>query len=288
MQVLINGVISGALIALLALAFQAVYLPTRVFFVALAGVYVAAPFVALSILEQTGTWWVAAPTAMAVGIGLSVLAELTIHAILEKRKADSGAHLIASLGAYIVIVQSVAMIWGNNPKSLRRGLDNVTHLGDIIVTGAQWIVLGGAFVSIVLFLAFLRRSNLGLRLRALADNPTQFTLYDYSVTHYRLLSFGVAGLLASVAALVSAYDVGFDAHSGLHAILLAVVAVIIGGRSTIVGPVVGGLLLGIIRSQLVWHLSARWQEAVSFGLLAIVLVLLPNGLLGKRQRLEAE
>lgn len=288
MQVLLNGTISGAAIALLALAFQAVYLPTRVFFVALAGVYVAAPFVALLVFEKSGSWWLAAPAGMVTGIVLSLLAELTIHLPLEKRKAASSGHLIASLGAYIMIVQGVVMIWGNNPKSLRRGLDSVTNIGDVILTGAQWITLGGTIISILFFLTFLRRSDLGLRMRALADNPTQFKLYGYNLNSYRLLSFAVAGLLASIASLVSAYDIGFDAHSGLHALLLAVVAVIIGGRSTFVGPVIGGLLLGVIRSQVVWHLSARWQEAVSFGLLAVVLILLPNGLLGRGQRLEAE
>lgn len=288
MQVIINGFISGAVIALLAIAFQAVYLPTRVFFVALAGIYVAVPFVALAVLRATGTWWVAAPVAITTGAALSLVAELAIHRPLEKRNATSGAQLIASLGAYIMIVQTVAMIWGNDPKSLRRGLDTVTHLGSVIVTGAQWVGLIGAVASIALFLIFLQRSDLGLRLRALADNPVQFALYGHSVNNYRMLSFAVAGILASVASLVSSYDVGFDAHTGLHAILLAVVAVIIGGRSTFVGPVLGGLILGILRSQVVWHLSARWQEAVSFGLLAVVLIVLPHGLLGRRQRLEAE
>jgi len=72
-------------------------------------------------------------------------------------------------------------------------------------------------------------------------------------------------------------------------LLLAVVAVIVGGRSTFIGPVIGGLILGVVRSEVSWHLSARWQDAVSFGLLAIVLIVLPNGLLGSsRQRLESQ
>ncbi|MCM2374654.1 branched-chain amino acid ABC transporter permease [Aporhodopirellula aestuarii] len=288
MQIWVNGLISGASIALLALAFQAVYLPTRVFFIALAGIYAAVPFVALSLLDATGTWWLTAPVAVMAGLSLSLVAERAIHLPLEKKGAASGAQLIASLGAYIVIVQAVAMIWGNDPKSLRRGLDSVSHLGSVIVTGAQWVSLIGATAAIGAFLIFLRRSDLGLRLRALADNPLQFALYGHNVHRYRLLSFAVAGALASIAALVSAYDLGFDAHTGLHAILLAVVAVIIGGRSTFIGPVVGGLILGLLRSQVVWHMSARWQEAVSFGLLAVVLILFPHGLLGRRQRLEAE
>ena len=80
---------------------------------------------------------------------------------------------------------------------------------------------------------------------------------------------------------------GFDPNTGLHAVLLAVVAMIIGGRGSFVGPVVGGLLLGIVRAQVVWHWSARWQEAVTFAMLAFVRLLLPHVLLGQRTRLEA-
>lgn len=288
MQILLNGLISGAGIALLAIAFQAVYLPTRVFFVGLAGIYAAVPFICLAVLQRTGSWWLAVPAATVAGVLLSLLAEMAVHMHLEKKKAGSGSHLIASLGTYIVLVQSIAMIWGNNPKTLRQGLDHVSKFGSVIITGAQWVILLGAIATIGCFLFFLARTNLGLRMRALADNPTQFRLYGYSVNSYRFLSFGLAGGIAAIAAIVTSYDLGFDVHGGLHALLLAVVAVIIGGRSTFLGPLLGGLLLGVIRSQVTWHLSARWQEAVSFAMLAIVLMLLPNGLLAARRRLEAE
>ncbi len=288
MQIILNGAITGFGISLLAVAFQTVYMPTRVFFLGLAGVYAAVPFVCLTTLQQTGSWWVAIPVSILSGVVISVLAEWLIHAPLEKKKAASGTHLIASLGTYIVLVQIIAMIWGNKPRSLRQGLDSVNTLGGVLITGAQWVMLSGAVFSMGLFFVFLGRTNLGLRMRALADNPIQFSLYGHKVSAYRFFAFGLAGALAAIAAIITSYDLGFDVHTGLHALLLAVVAVIVGGRSTFIGPLVGGLLLGLVRSQVVWHLSARWQEAVSFGLLAVVLVLLPNGLLGGRQRLEAE
>lgn len=288
MQIIVNGATTGFVIALLAVAFQAVYLPTRVFFLGLAGVYAAVPFVCLTTLQQTGSWWVAISVSILSGMILSLLAEWLIHAPLEKKNAASGTHLIASLGTYIVLVQVIAMIWGNNPRSLRQGLDSVNNIGGVLITGAQWVMLSGAVFSMGLFFVFLGRTNVGLRMRALADNPIQFSLYGHKVWAYRFFSFGLAGTLASIAAIITSYDIGFDVHAGLHALLLAVVAVIVGGRSTFVGPLVGGLLLGIVRSQVVWHLSAKWQEAVSFSLLAVVLILLPSGLLGGRQRLEAE
>jgi branched-chain amino acid transport system permease protein len=287
MQILINGLVSGSAIALLALAFQTVYLPTRVFFIGLAGVYSFSPFIALAVLGAGGPLWLAALAAVGTSILLCLLCEWANHAPLARRRASDGAQLIASLGIYIVLVQIIAMIWGNDTKTLRTGLDSVTRFQGVIVTGAQWVTLAAAILLISGFAVLLMRSNLGLRLRALADNPTMFALYGYNIDLHRLFAFALCGVYAAASSLVTAYDIGFDPHTGLHAVLLAVVAVIIGGQGSFAGPVVGALLLGLLRAQVVWHFSARWQEAATFGLLAVFLLLRPQGLLGRKSRLEA-
>lgn len=288
MQILVNGIISGSVIALLALAFQVVYLPTRVLFIGLAGIYALTPYLSHAVLSLGGGWPMAVFVAVLLSVGVSILCEWASHGRLARTRASEAAQLIASLGMYIMLVQVVAMIWGNDTRTLRTGLDAVTRFGGVVVTGAQWISLGTAAVLIGASMLFLARSELGLRLRAMADNPVQFALFGYNVNHHRLLAFAIAGLLAAAASLVTAYDIGFDPHGGLYAVLLAVVAVMVGGRGSFIGPVLGGLLLGLLRAQVVWHWSARWQEAVTFGLLVLILLLRPQGLVGSKTRLEAK
>jgi len=287
-QILINGIISGSAIALLAVAFQAVYLPTRVFFIGLAGIYAITPFIAYAGRVYGWPWPLAIAAAVFVAIGLSLLFEWANHARLARRNAGEGVHLISSLGLYIVTVQVVAMVWGNDPKTLRIGLDSVSRFQGVIVTGAQWITLAAALLLLGGFALFLRRSTLGLRLRAMADNPVQFALFGYNVNSHRYLAFALAGFFAAAASLATSYDTGFDPHMGLHAVLLAIVAVIIGGQGSFLGPILGGLLLGILRAQVVWHFSARWQEAATFLLLALFLLLRPQGILGRQTRVEAQ
>ncbi len=288
MQILINGLVSGMAIALLAVAFQIVYLPTRVFFLGLAGVYSVCPFVAYSLLRGGLGWPLALSAALGVSIILSLLCEYLNHGPLARKRASDGAQLIASLGIYIILVQCVAMIWGNDTKTLRTGLDSVTRFAGTIVTGAQWMTLGVGAICLIAFAILLRKSSLGLRLRALADNPMMFALFGYNIDRYRLFAFALCGIFAASASLTTAYDIGFDPHTGLHAVLLAIVAVIIGGRGSFLGPVLGGLVLGVLRAQVVWHFSARWQEAATFALLACFLLLRPQGLMGTKTRLEAE
>nr|VFK63499.1 MAG: branched-chain amino acid transport system permease protein [Candidatus Kentron sp. UNK]VFK70842.1 MAG: branched-chain amino acid transport system permease protein [Candidatus Kentron sp. UNK] len=288
MQIILNGLISGFGIALLAMAFQVVYLPTRIFFVGLAGLYALAPYVYLTTQKSFGLWPFSVIVSATVLVGLAVLIEWANHAPLTRRRASEGTHLISSLGLYIILVQIVAMIWGNDTQTLRMGLDTIFPIGESIITQSQLLLFIVASLLLVGFLIMLRTTDIGLRLRALADNPTQFALYGYNVNIHRLLAFALAGVFVTSASLLTAYDIGFDPHNGLHAVLLAVVAVIIGGRTSFIGPIVGGLLLGIIRAQVVWHLSARWQEAVTFVILALFLLLLPQGLFGHKGRIETD
>ncbi|MEI6972520.1 MAG: branched-chain amino acid ABC transporter permease [bacterium] len=289
MQVFINGAISGLTLAVLALAFMVAYLPCRVFYLALAGIYALVPYITLSCLRHGWPAWLAVAAAVATGIGVSLLCELINHAPLEKKRASPGAHLIASLGIYLILVQIVALIWGNETQVLRSGIDTVYRMGEtIIVTRAQVVAGFGSLILLASFYCWLRFSNLGLQFRAMADNPIQLALHGYNIRRLRLFAFAMAGFLAAFSALAVANDVGFDPHGGLPVLLLAIVAMIIGGNTSFLAPVLGGLLLGIIRASAVWHMSSRWQDAVAFLLLALFLFFRPHGIIGTKMRLETE
>lgn len=289
MQILLNGIISGLTLALLALAFMIVYLPCRVFYLALAGVYALVPYIALSCLHHGCPTWMAIAVALVTGIVVSLLCELFNHAPLERKRGSQGAHLIASLGLYLILVQIVAIVWGNETQVLRSGVDAVYRIGEtIILTKAQVLAGGSSIILLLTFYVWLRFSNLGLQFRAMADNPVHLALHGYNIRRLRLYAFAMAGFLASVSSIAVANDVGFDPHGGLPVLLLAIVAMIIGGNTSFLAPVLGGVLLGITRASAVWYLSARWQDAVAFLLLALFLLFRPHGILGRKLRLETE
>jgi len=288
MQILFNGIITGLTIAVFALAYTVVFLPTRVFHVALGGVYALVPFVTWSISQRGGSTSVAIALALIVGTSISLGCELLNHSFLEKKQTGLGGHLISSLGIYIAIVQVIVLIWGNETKLLKQGTDAILQLGSVSIPMTQVVGAIAAVIVLGFFYAWLQFSNLGLQFRALADNPKEFGLQGYDVSRLRLVAFGTSGLLASIASLLVAYDVGFDPQGGLSALLIAIVAMIIGSQQSFWGALAGGILLGVTRALAVWVLSARWQEAVTFLVLALFLFVRPNGLLGRKGRLEAE
>ena len=287
MQSLVNGAISGIMVALVALGFSLVYLPTRIFHIAIAGIISITPYICFTALDKNLSLQSAVILSVIVAVLVSILFELINHRYLERKKASHGAHLISSIGLYIVITQFVSMIWGNETMVL--AINNPAfNFFQVVVTRAQVFELLFGFTLLIGGFVWLRYSGLGLRYRALADNPIELSLKGCNINHCRIFAFAISGFFAGVASLATAYDVGFEPYGGLHMMLLGLVAVIIGGRGSFLGPVLGGLILGLLRAQVDWHFSARWQDVFTFLLLAIFLYVRPSGIFSPMQRLEVQ
>lgn len=286
MQILINGLVSGLAIALTATAFQLVYLPTRVLYFGLAGLYALSPYLYAHFSQSMGVVGAASLSAASI-MALAFAIEKLNHAPLERKHASGGAHFISSLAIAVVLIQIIAAIWGPGTQTLRPPLEPVYELGAVVITHSQVLTAITALVLLSVFVVMIAGTRVGLHLRALADNPTQFALHGHDVGAYRAGAFALSGLLAWASSLLSAYEFGFDPFDGMSAVLLALVAIIVGGRLSFVGPIIGALLVGLAQAQVAWYFSLRWVEAVTFLVLIAVLLLRPQGLFGRRTRAEA-
>lgn len=290
LQSLLNGIIQGLLFAVVGVAFSLVYGTTRVFYLALGATYTLAPYVLLGVLRADLPWFLGVVLAALTAIALGFLGENLMHWPLERRRAPMEVHFIASLGAFLVVNQIVVLIWGNDAQVLRTGVDVVYTFADLRVTGGQII---GASVGISMLIgtfAWLRGTDLGLQFRAMASNPPLLATLGCNIRTLRWAVFGLSGALAAFVALATARDVGFDPNVGMRTVLVGVAATIVGGRGSFMAPAVAGFLLGVLRAQVVWHTSTRWEDATTFLLLAAFLLLVPGGLrhlmAGRSMRLE--
>lgn len=285
-QIFVNGLIAGVAIALTAIALQIVYLPTRILYFGLAGLYSLAPFIYVASRGDLGDAGAVVCTVLVI-VGLALAIERFNHAPLARKHASSGAHFLSSLGISIVLINIAATVWGAGTRRVSNALEPIVEVGGIIFARSQLITATTSTLLIVTFLVVLSRTRLGLRLRALADNPTQFGLYGYDVGAHRLAAFGLSGFFVVASSLLTAQEFGFDAFDGLDAILFALVAIVVGGRLSFVGPIVGAMILGLVQVGVSWCFSERWAEAFTFLVLAIFLLAKPEGLLGKKARVEA-
>ena len=286
-QFIANGLCKGAIYALVALGFGLIYTTAGVFHIAHGIVFTTAAyaaFAAISLLHLPS--YLADFLALVVAAGTGLLIEATIYRPLDKRKASSSVLMISSFGAYIVGVNLIAMLFGNETKVLRSGVDATFQLGDVILTRIQLLQLawaGGVFMA---YWLFLRRTALGQICRAVADDSNLASVLGVRVEATRLLVFAIGSGLAAVGAILTALDVGMDPHGGLPVVMAAAVACIIGGLHRFLAPVLGGMILGLLQSLVVWKTSAHWETVVTFAILILLLLFRPQGILGRAERLE--
>jgi branched-chain amino acid transport system permease protein len=286
-QFLANGFCKGAIIALVALGFGLIYTTTRVFHIAHASIYVLSAYALYAaVVRLRFPLPVALVLGVLVAIITGVLVDWSVYQPLAKRSASAAVVLISSLGVQIVIDNLIAICFGNQTQILRVGVERTLSFGSIILTQVQ---IAQAIVGIVLtgvFWLFLKHSRTGQHCRAVSDDETLASVLGLRVNHIRLVAFGLGSAFAAIGSILVALDVGMDPHVGLSVVLTAAVACIIGGLRNFLAPAVGGVLLGLTQSLVVWRTSAKWEEAVTFGILILFLLFRRRGLFGVIRRAE--
>ena len=287
MQIIINGILQGVLIGAVGVAFALVYRTTKVFHVALGGLYSLSPYIFTMLLTFQFPIWLSLAVSILIISLLGFALEFTIHRPLFKKDAPPEVNLIASLGVYIVIVQLIAIFWGNESQIVQQQVSQVWRLGNVSVAQLQLLGPLCVILAIGVIHFWLKHTNKGLELRALSDNSTLLALLGRNINFLRGTAFCISGGLVSIVSIGIAWDVGFDPHAGLEIILLGMVATIIGGKGFILAPMAGGLLLGLLRAEVVWFGSTRWEEAATFTLLVLFLFFRPQGIFASKTRLES-
>ncbi|MBI1928135.1 branched-chain amino acid ABC transporter permease [Candidatus Poribacteria bacterium] len=238
-QFVANGVVSGCIFGLVALGFGLIYRTTKVFHIAHGAVYTATAYLFYGFL--TGwklPWLMSLMATLLSGTLLGLFIEYGVYYPLYRRGASSGVVLISSLGLYTVIVNIIAMGFGNETKILSPGVEPTVHLASVILTRIQIVELAVFAVLTAVTLAFLRFSRVGQLIQAAADNAPLVSVVGVNLRYVRLLVFGIGSFLAGMAACLVALDVGMDPHGGMNMLLTAAVAVIVGGVEVFSGAVV--------------------------------------------------
>lgn len=287
MQFIANGLCKGGVYALVALGFGLIYTTSGVFHIAHGAVYAVAAYALYSFLVLLKVpFWGAVMLALLVAPICGILIELVVYRPLAQRRAPPAVSLISSLGVYIIVVNLVAMILGNETRILRSGAETTVSFGNVILTRVQIAQILVSALFVVVYWIFLRKSPLGRVCRAVADDPVLASALGVKVQATRVVVFAVGSFLAAIGGVLIALDVGIDPNIGFPMVLVAAVACIIGGLHRFIAPALGGVLLGLIQSMVVWRTSTKWESAVTFALLICFLLFRPQGLLGMRQRLE--
>lgn len=284
-QFIINGLITGVLYSLLAIGFALIYNTTRVFHIAAAGIYVFAAYMFWLFSAILGLpLGIAVLVSIVLTMGLNLSTEATVYRPLKRRNASLNVAMIASIGLMTVIVNLIAMFFGNETKVVDNSIQQPFVFGDLIVTMPQiWQLVAGS-VLLLVFMFALRWTNWGVRLRALSADETLYETLGYNTRSSRTIVFLLGGAFIAAASCLTVYDVGLDPNMGMNVLISAIVAMVIGGVGRFSTCLLGGLTLGVLQAVTVYFFSSNWQNAVTFLVLLIFLFLRPQGIAGYKQR----
>ena len=281
-QVLVNGVFLGALFAVVAVGLTLVYGVMEVPNFAHAGVIVLAAYATWEAAERGAPFAVAALVGIATGGVVSVATELFAYRWVRSNPAAAPA---VALGLLLVMQNTALRLWSGEGKALNTPYQRVLiRAGGVSLSGVKLalIVLAGA--SLAALGLVLARTSLGRAVRAVAQDRDAAAMLGIPIQRQYTLAFLIAGLLGGVGAIAYAPTFQITPYMADEVLLSAFVVVVIGGLGSVLGAVLGGLVLGVVESLGSYYVSAEYQTAFGFVALVAVLVLRPGGLLGVNAR----
>lgn len=283
-QAILNSITSASWIALVALSFMLIFHTTRFFHFAHGVVFTAgAYFTFLSKIWLGCPLWIAILAGILLAGVLGCLMEVGIYRPLRKRDSSGLVLLLASLGTYIFLQNVISIVFGDSTRSIRTGIvkEGIDVLGARI-TPIQIITICVSVVLVVVLSIFLKRTKIGKSMRAVANDPELASISGIASDRVILWAFAIGSALAGLAGILVALDVDMAPTMGMHALMMGVVAVIIGGVNSIPGIALGALLLALAQQFGAWYIGSQWQDAIAFVILVLFLLFKPEGFLGKR------
>lgn len=279
---LLSGVTTGALYALVALGIVVVNKATGVINFAHGELFMFSGFVAWMLHVQMGVDYPVA-LLLAVATGFALGAATDRIAFRPLMKADIISLVLATVGIAFVLRGLARVIWGGKGDYL--SFPPITSpepimIGSFMVIPQQLAVLAGAIAVMGVFAAFFRLTRAGRMMQATADNAKAATLVGIRTERIYTLSFGTGAAIAAAAAVLMAPLTLLYPDMGFSFFIKGFAAAVLGGLTSLPGAVVGGLSIGIVEALAGGYIHSSFIEVSAFVVIMIVLVFRPTGLLG--------
>jgi ABC-type branched-subunit amino acid transport system permease subunit len=278
---LVSGLVAASFYTTYGLGLAVVYRTTGVLNFAYGAVGSVSGYVAYSLLQHRVPYGFAVVLAILTGIVLSLLIQVVLLSQLPTRSAEAAG--IATLGVTLLIEGLLLLIYGGNALSLPPLLKSRTLfvIGSYQVQTLTLIDIAVAVVASLGLGAFLYRSRAGLRIRAMSEGSQTASMFGINPGSARAMVWATAGALASVTAILVTPTYYLTPGFMTTYLVAAFVVVVVGGFERLLGVVVGALIFGVLESLFSTYVTGKLTNTISFGIILIVLIFLPYGILGR-------
>lgn len=291
-DLVIVGLSIGMVYGLVALGISLIYSGLDVVHFAHGEIYMLGAFLGLVLFDAFG---ISYPLVLIGSMILTGLLGVAIERIFYRPlTSGGGGYTVAGMGMIIcgfgmsIVLQNVAyLFWGAKPKPFPVNFGMPVEIGSVILPASYvWIVAASLLLMVVLHL-FLKKTQLGLAVRAVAHNKDIAYLMGINVPLMISVIFGIACALGAAAGVLIGPINYVQVLMGIGILIKAFAAAVVGGFGSLPGAVLGGLIVGVTESLGAGYLSGSYKDIYAFILLIVVLMVKPSGLLGVEVRLKA-
>lgn len=281
-QSLAGGLLIGSALAVLSVGFSMAWGVTHVLNVAHCAFAVLAAYLGYWSLER---WGIDPLLALPVMLPLFFFFGVAMHVLLvratARRAHDLGlATMVLTFGLGVVMENSMQLAWSPDPRVLKTAYSSLTFtVGPVIVQASQLVAFGLAVVTIGGLYLFAERTFMGKAVRAVWQQPVGAALSGIDLDRVTTIAYGLAVATSAAGGVAMSLLYTFDPATHLSWLVYVFLVVILGGVGSILGSALAGLIIGLIIGVSSVFIPLAWNNLVLFGLLIVLLLLRPQGLL---------
>ena len=282
------GLVSMSVIAIAAVGFTMQFGITNMINLAYGEVMISSAYLAYYMNKAGISIWIGMVAGALFGAVFSFLLNRVVYAPFMRKGTANLGMVIVSLAVSLMISNLLLPIVGYYSVSYQEDAGKLIRLGSIVLTRDQIIVIGIAVVLMLAIHALLTYTRLGKAMRATAANPT--LARNCGIPTQRVIDsvWLITGALCGLAGVIAALNADSFAIANGSAFLITILAAaVLGGAGQPYGAMIGAVLIGLITELSAAAWSPEYKEVVAFGILVLVMVLRPQGLLAKRGALAA-
>ncbi|MDQ7819322.1 MAG: branched-chain amino acid ABC transporter permease [Armatimonadota bacterium] len=287
LQYLTVGLAAGSLYALVALGIVLLYRTSRVLNFAHGDLATFATFIAFTLLSAGQPFGVAALTA---GIAAAALGAGLYYGILRPaRDTTLLGQVVITLGCALVLNGLATRLWGADTKVFPFPLSDtrVYRLGQVVVSQISAVSAAASLVLMGMLYLLVQRTRWGLAVRAVSQNLPAAQVLGIPARRLLAATWALSAVLGAAAGLLLAPALLLDPFLMLDPFLKGFAAAVLGGMDSPPGAVAGGLTLGVVEALFGGYVSVRFRTTLAFAIIVAVLVVRPQGLLGREFRRRA-
>jgi len=281
-QLVASGLQTGALYALTAAGFALIFGATRIFHVAHGSTFLIAAYAFLMPVQSGYHWSLACLLSFASAIVFGLAMDRLVYRPIQRSEGSFFTVFVASFGVGIAAQSLIQFFFGTGFQSITVPLTRAAAvLPGLYIAPVFWIVLAVVALVFVTVGLVLEKTNIGIGLRALSDNPETLRAYGLSSRTLSALAFAMGSALVVPGAILTVMTTGVQPADGAHVMLISLAATIVGGIGSLRGAALAGLLLGLVENVVISFVETQWSQAASFVVLFAFILFRPNGMFGK-------